>query len=192
MFSRFGLLADWIIDHRWITFFLLVMFTAVMAVGHVDPYLLLPEPTASEAPAEDEASEDSEASETIQPLPNVQPVRVARADVIVVAKSDNFFTPAGTQAIRAAVDALESLDHVDNILWMDRAPMLNIFGLPEPILPRSKNASAARFAAARQRALEHPLVGGQLLSSDAKALLLMLQIDFLFVEDDEDCMGVLR
>ena len=46
MFNRFGLLADWIIDHRWFTLSLLV-WTAVMAVGHYDPYLLLPEPAAA-------------------------------------------------------------------------------------------------------------------------------------------------
>ncbi len=80
---------------------------------------------------------------------------------------------------------------VTSVLWMDRAPMMNIFGLPEPILPRG-NASELRFQQARQRALEHPLVAGQLLSRDAKTLLLMVELDWLFVTDDSDCTDKLR
>ena len=48
-----------------------------------------------------------------KPIPNVSPVQVAAGDVIVVARSDDFFTPDGAEAIRAVVDALESLDQVD-------------------------------------------------------------------------------
>ncbi len=192
MFNRFGLLADWIIDHRLVTFALLVALTVVMAIGHIDPYLILPEPTDRDAAtASSRQATDSAADDQQHPPANVQPVRVAYGDVIVVATSKHFFTPAGSDAIRAAVDALESLDHVDRILWMDRAPMLNIFGLPEPILPR-KNASPARFEAAKKRALDHPLIGGQLLSPDGGTMLLMVDIDFLYVTKDLDCTDVLR
>ncbi len=186
MFNRFGHLADWIVDHRWTMFLAIIAMTVVMAIGHVDPHLLLPDPGAdvARAPAADESKSTGTAD---QPPPNVKPVRVARGDVIVVARSDHFFTPSGADAIRAAVESLESLDYVDSILWMDRAPMLNIFGLPEPILPK-RNASPARFEAAKKRALEHPLVGGQLLSPDAKTILLLLQIDFLYVTSDADIL----
>jgi predicted RND superfamily exporter protein len=194
LFNRFGLLADWIVDHRWVTFIAIVAFTVVMAIGHVDPYLLLPDPGADVAqqPVAGEAeSSDSEDAPPQNPPPNVKPVRVARGDVIVVARSDDFFKPDGADAIRAAVEALESLPYVESLLWMDRAPMLNIFGLPEPILPK-RNASPARFEAAKKRALEHPLVGGQLLSPDGNTVLLLLQIDFLFVTSDADIMEGLR
>ena len=191
MFNRFGSLADWIIDHRWFTFCLLVAWTAVMAVGHYDPYLLLPEPIPQQVAEEDNADDAAFDQGPSKPIPNVSPVQVAAGDVIVVARSNDFFTPDGAEAIRKVVDALESLDQVDRILWMDRAPMLNIFGLPEPILP-GKNASPARFEAAKQRALEHPLVSGQLLSPDAKTMLLMVQIDWLYVTQDSDCTDLLR
>ncbi len=161
-----------------------------MAVGHYDPYLLLPEPLPqpmTEKNAEDSAFDQGPSG----PIPNVSPVQVAAGDVIVVARSDDFFTPKGAEAIREVVDALESLDQVDHILWMDRAPMVNIFGLPEPILP-GINASPARFESARQRALDHPLISGQLLSPDAKTLLLMVQIDWLYVTQDSDCTDLLR
>ncbi|NND97150.1 MAG: MMPL family transporter, partial [Pirellulaceae bacterium] len=126
-----------------------------------------------------------------RPPANVDPIQVDTGSVIVVADSDDFFTPEGAEAIRDAVAAIEALPQVDSLLWMDRAPMMNIFGLAEPILPR-KNASKNRFDAAKKRALEHPLVVGQLLSPDAKTMLLMVNIDWMYIHDDADCTDALR
>ncbi len=190
MFNRFGLLADWIIDHRWLTFCLIVAMTGFTFVGHYDPYLILPEPQF-QSPAPVAATDQTDEAERRSPPANVTPFRVANADVIVVAESEDFFTSEGAEAIRDAVSALESLDQVRRVLWMDRAPMMNIFGLPEPILP-GRHASAARFQQAKQRALEHPLVAGQLMSRDAKTLLLMVEIDWLYVTADSDCTDLLR
>lgn len=162
-----------------------------MAIGHYDPNLILPESPPEQPVSAAESGDTGFDQPPSVPVPQVSPVRVTSGDVIVVARSDGFFTDQGAEAIRAAVTALESLDQVDSVLWMDRAPMLNIFGLPEPILPR-KNASPSRFESARLRALAHPLVGGQLLSSDAKTMLLMVRIDWLFVTDDSDCTDRLR
>ncbi|TWU60745.1 putative membrane protein YdgH [Rubripirellula tenax] len=159
-----------------------------MAIGHYDPRLILPEPKFE--------PDRRQAQSKSAPLPasvgsNVNPVRVASGDVIVVAHSDHFFTPDGAEGIRDAVAALESLDHVESVFWMDDAPPLNIFGLPEPILP-GRNASATRFVDARERALNHPLVAGQLMSRDTKTLLLMVTIDWLFVTEDADATDRLR
>ncbi|WP_144057367.1 efflux RND transporter permease subunit [Novipirellula maiorica] len=188
---RISWLADWIVTHRLVTFLILTIWTIVMGLGQFDPTILWPETTTT-SPAQLDASDDDEFDESLRAkTPNVSPVQIAAGDVIVVAESDQFFTPEGADAIRDAVAALESLDQVDRVLWMDRAPMLNIFGLPEPILPQ-RNASPARFQAAKERALANPLIGGQLLSSDAKTLLLMVRIDWLFVTDDDDCTDALR
>ncbi len=183
----FSPIANWIIDHRWISAVVLVAWTVLMAIGHYDPRLILPEPT-SEAPAPEFESESPQSASVGS---NVNPVRVASGDVIVVAHSDDFFTTNGADAIRDAVAAIESLDHVDSVFWMDDAPPLNIFGLPEPILP-GRNASATRYADARERAMQHPLVAGQLLSRDGKTLLLMVTIDWLFVTRDDDATDRLR
>ncbi|MEM8669733.1 MAG: MMPL family transporter [Planctomycetota bacterium] len=198
MLSQFGRVADWIIDHQRTTFTLLVVWTSLMAIGHYDPYLLIPDdlPLPSEfiRGEDDEKEADREAAITApssESAPRVSTVRVAYGDVIVVAQSESFFSPDGSDAIRAAVDAIENLDVVNSVLWMDQAPMMNVFGLPEPILP-SRNASPTRFEAAKRRALDHPLVAGQLLSPDAKTMLLMVSIDWLFVIDDKDCTDLLR
>ena len=189
MFSRFGLLADWIVDHRWMTLLLVIAMTVFTFIGHYDPYLILPEPALK--PHQFDQPSAGSNQPVREPPRNVTPVRVASGDVIVVAESEQFFTQDGADAIRDAVSALEDLDLVDQVFWMDRAPMMNIFGLPEPILPRGI-ASQKRFDQARQRALDHPLVAGQLLSRDAKTLLLMVEIDWFFVTQDSDCTDKLR
>ena len=111
--------------------------------------------------------------------------RSGQGDAILVVEADDFFTPAAAAALRDVVERLEALDQVAGVTWLDRAPPLNIFGLAEPILPRG-NASAERFAVARRRALEHPLVVGQMLSPDGRTTLLTLRLDWVFVQDDAD------
>ncbi len=123
--------------------------------------------------------------------PDVTPLRMAGGDVIVVARSSDFFTPSGAAMMRDVVGSLEALSHVDRVFWLDRIPVLNLFGLPQPLLPRD-DASRARFEAARDRASRHPLAAGQVMSPDGETFLLMVDIDWLFVEQDGDCTDRLR
>jgi len=184
----FDVLADWIIGHRWFTLAFLIVITVVAGIGHYDPFLLVSDQVADESR---EGPRQQSRRNQAPSSPDIAPVQVSAGDVIVVAKSDQFFTLEGAEAIRDAVSAIEALPQVNGVFWMDRAPMLNIFGLPEPILPRGP-ASANRFQAAQERALAHPLVGGQLLSPDARTLLLMVQLDWLLVMDDAACTADLR
>jgi len=157
-----------------------------MTVGHYDPYLILNEP-----PPPDLTAEAEQEGAPRGRLPNVSPIRVASGDVIVVAQSDDFFTPDGSRAIRAAVEAIKGLQQVSGVLWMDQAPPLNIFGLREPIFPK-RNITQSRLDAAKERAIKHPMVGGQLLSPDGKTMLLMVSLEWLFVTKDSDCTDLLR
>ena len=191
MFSRFGILADWIIAHRWFTTFVLVVWTALMAIGHYDPSLLFPEPTYSDEATQQTGESDGFQTRQSEPVPDVEPLRVDLGNVIVVARSDGFFSGQGVKAMRAVVDSLESLQQVSSVVWMDRAPPLNIFSLSQPLLPRGE-ASSERLAAARERALANPLIVGQLLSPDTRTVLLMVNLDWLFVQQDSDCTDRLR
>jgi predicted RND superfamily exporter protein len=123
----------------------------------------------------------------------VEPVSLSNSDAVIVVHSaaDEFFSPQGARALRHVVEELESLDYVRNVLWMDQIPTLNIFGLQEPLFPRAES-SERRFALARERALSHPLIGGQLLSDDGRTLLLLVNFDWLFLQSDDDCMSGLR
>ncbi len=123
--------------------------------------------------------------------PDVDPISLTDAHTILVVDSDEFFTTDGIKALRAIVEKLESLDYVKSVFWLDDVPNLNIFGLREPIVPNER-ASEKRLLAAKEKAIAHPLVGGQLLSEDGRTLLLMVKFDWFYVDDDEDCTTGLK
>jgi predicted RND superfamily exporter protein len=125
------------------------------------------------------------------PPPDVEPFEVAGGECIVVATSDNFFTQENLRAIRNAAADLEALPQVSRVLWLDSIPGLNLFGLPEPLLPRS-NASPRQMQQGRRRTLENPLAVGQLISHDGKTLLLHVSIDWFHATTDAACTTDLR
>ena len=180
--------AIWTVDHSWFGLVVVTLMTLASFWGYRDPqgprrWWNLLRGGAVETPGDATAGTATPATRS----PNVTALNVARGDVVLVVESPRIFTPRGAEAMRAVVDALESLDYVKRVLWMDRLPPLNVFGLPEPLLPKS-SASEQRFAAAREKALRHPLVVGQLLSPDGQTAVLLLTLDWMFVREDRDCM----
>lgn len=193
--NLFARMLEQVVNHTWLTALLLIGLTVIAAIGQTKPEMIWKR-TSDEIDQADSPASDPQAPQTPRgkrrSTPNVQPYQVAAADSIIVCQSDSFFTPVGAMAMRNVVDAVEALPYVREVFWLDRTPPLNIFGLPEPVLPRSLNASQQRFDTAKQRALENPLIIGQLLSADAQTMLLMVSIDWLFVTDDQDCMERLK
>ena len=108
------------------------------------------------------------------------------ADCLLVVEVNDLFQPNTVAAVRNVVAAVEQLDYVAKVTWIDSIEVLNVFGLREPLLPR-EGASAERYAAARERILQHPLIRGQLLSADGRTLLMPVVFDWLHVTSDADC-----
>lgn len=178
----------WIVDHPLRAYLFVIAMTAVAALGYFDPHRLTD--LFASPPEVTSPSTSSRPANPVQP-PDVETVSLSRADAVLVVESDDIFTQSGARALREVVDSLEELPYVKNVLWLDRVPPLNIFGLPQPLLP-TVEASPERFAAAREKALAHPLIGGQLLSQDGRTLLMLVNFDWLYVQNDDDCMGRLR
>ncbi|MCA9198999.1 MAG: MMPL family transporter, partial [Planctomycetales bacterium] len=177
----------WMVDRPKLVWGLLGTISIIAIVGYWNPRFLVEAWDANEGRSSSANSANTTQSPT---APDVDPFSLD-ADAVLVVQSDAFFSPAGATALRDIVSELEAADYVRNVLWMDRVPIMNIFGLPEPLFPRSE-ASAERFANAQEKALGNPLVKGQLLSADAKTLLMMVQFDYLFIESDQACVAGLR
>ena len=157
----FYVLTDWIVLYPWVTIVLLVFITAVASVGQFAPekiYQFLHPPEQEQLERERNSSVMRDGTNDEAP-PDVNPFSIAGADAVMVVESDSMFSPRGAKTLRRVVDSLESLDHVRSVVWMDRVPILNIFGLPEPLLPR-ETASQIRFDNAKKKALANPLVLG--------------------------------
>ena len=105
-------------------------------------------------------------------------------DTFLVVEPDDLFNAATVTALREMVSGIEALPQVKSLVWVDQAPVLNVFGLAEPLLPEA-DASPDAFRMARQVVLNHPLVVGQLISSSGEMLLMPITLDWLEVESDE-------
>ena len=191
--QRFGRSTAWIVDRPVWAYLILILISVIATMGYIAPervrslFLPRPAPAAAETPTPSAVGEQP----VKKPRPQVEALDLTRSDAILVIESDDIFTPAGAKALRLMVQTLESLPYVRNVVWMDRVPVLNIFGLREPLFPNSQ-ASPARFAAAREHALANPLVNGQLLSPDGRTLIVLVNFDWLYITSDEDCTINLR
>jgi len=190
-----------VIDHPWLCLLLTLGLSTLAAAGYRDPGFAEGawKGTWWQAKGEGDAPKDranaagGPAAAPRAEISRGRPRRagrgrgsaLGRADAIMVVECPQVFTREGTVALRHVVERLEALDAVAGITWLDRAPPLNIFGLAEPILPRGP-ASPKRFEVARAKALEHPLVVGQLLSPDAQTLLLLITYDWALVQEEAD------
>ncbi|HVW03118.1 MAG TPA: MMPL family transporter, partial [Planctomycetaceae bacterium] len=126
------------------------------------------------------------------PKPVDRPVRervesefqITRSDCLLIVHTPELFTPRVMEAVRQMVRDVKALDTVDSLIWVESVPVMNLFGLPDPLIPPD-GSSAERLALARTRALEHPLVAGQLLSDDGTALQMPIRYDWLFMTQEE-------
>jgi predicted RND superfamily exporter protein len=189
--SSFDHTMVWSVNHRAITATFVAIITVLAVIGYTRPQLVrnlfLSASTGTEQADDGSAGQ----ADDYQPVPDIDPVSLSRSDAVIVVQSPSFFTSEGAKAMRHVVKTLEDQDYIHHILWMDRVPILNIFGLSEPLFPRSE-ASNERFAAARDKAMKHPLVGGHLVSEDGQTMLLLVTFDWDFVRNDEQCTVDLR
>ncbi len=175
-----------LVDHPRLCVSLFVILTGLALGGYFQPnwpQLLWNRLTAVKTQPSEKPSTGPRAQRASD---NVERSSLGGASAYLVIQSKQIFTRDGAMALREIVDALEDLDSVSQVRWLDQAPPLNIFGLPEPILPRG-NASEQRFAAAKAKAVRHPLVVGLMLSSDAETLLMSIDFNWIYVTEDADC-----
>ena len=176
-----------IVDHPWVCLSALILLISLAIGGYCRP--AWPQDLwRGLKPVEiDKEQANQKANERRQtPAMNVERNSLGRAQAFLVVSSKQFFSREGAAAIRDIVDTLEKQDTIASVQWLDQAPPLNIFGLSEPILPRGQ-ASPQRFALAKEKALKHPLVVGLFLSKDANTLLIGINFNWIFVDEDADC-----
>ncbi|OYP36399.1 efflux RND transporter permease subunit [Rhodopirellula sp. MGV] len=181
------------VDYPVLVFLFLLSLTAIATIGRRDPELitdLFARPSEVELPetlplaSADESEQDSSANEN-GGRGGVRggQLQINDNDIALIVQCDNFFSPQGSEAILSMVERLRSLEVVSSLFWMDDTPPINLFALRDAVIPRP-SSSDHQFDRARSRALSHPLIAGQLLSKDGRTLLLLIKLDWLFVEDD--------
>lgn len=171
---------------RWIATSLLGILTIASTLGYLYPRRtrearLTPQPSArqQDTPA-------SRARRRPAPADADDSSSVSGADCYLVFEADELFCSETAGALRAVIEAVEALDYVRPVFWLEEMPGLNVFGMPEPLLPPN-DASPGRFQAAKARALQHPLVRGQLLADNARLMVVPIRFDWRFITSDDEC-----
>ncbi|HEV7279274.1 MAG TPA: MMPL family transporter [Pirellulaceae bacterium] len=183
-------------DRSWVAFAVLALLTGVSTFGLFAPQRWLernrpapehpaaPESAAPEPATPPASSSPPQVTAASAPPPADSRFRLTDYDVVVVAESERFFTPDGSRRLRDVVESLRGLPEVSDVLWMDDVPPINLFSLRDSVFPPA-TASQRLFDRARERALADPLIGGQMLSEDGRATLILIRLDWLFVESDQ-------
>lgn len=187
-------LASLSVRYRSAVILLLLCISGMTVVGYTNPKLvrdMFTAPDEEQAVAPQFRRSDTSKSNNVAAARGVSPISLSGSDAVLVVEGEDFFTPQAVSALRKVADELEDLPQVRSVLWMDRVPILNIFGLSQPLLPR-EGALASRFASAKEKAMSHPLVGGQLLSDDATVQLMLVSFDFYHIHGNEDATALLR
>ncbi|MFM8414592.1 MAG: efflux RND transporter permease subunit [Planctomycetota bacterium] len=95
----------------------------------------------------------------------------------VTARSGDIFAAGTLEALELLADRLAGVEGVEKVRSIFDARREGAAGAVLPIIPRTAEPlDAARRAEARERALVHPLVAGQLLSSDGGSALLLVRL----------------
>ncbi|MEZ6070376.1 MAG: efflux RND transporter permease subunit [Pirellulales bacterium] len=157
--------ALWIIDHRRLVGGLVVAITLVATVGV--SRLEFDDVPRSVFQSEDEGFRDLDALFAEFGNDDNQ--------CLVVVESDELFSPVGIAALRRLTEGIAGIEGVERVRSMLDVVTFTPLGLPQPLLP-PEGAAAASYAAARQAALDHPLLAGQLLSDDGATTLVVASI----------------
>jgi len=183
----------WIAKHPSIAAFLIVLISAGALGGYFDPGWAKRVWTSLVGTSSDEtaAATVELTPQRIVPGGGRRPQLQTNADAIIVVETPDLFSQAGWDAYQAIVADLEKLPFVDSVRNLDSVPSMNLFGLADPIFPRIPS-TPERFQRAKERALAHPFLVGQMISADGQTTLLMVQFDFLMVQSDADCVQGLR
>lgn len=127
--------------------------------------------------------------------PDLRELRLARdqfqfgrIDALLVFDGQDVLSRSSVAAIRNAQREIAKLPQVQGILWLDDLPTLNIFGLPEPVLP-DDDASNQSFTMSREKVLQNPLALGQLVSPDGNTAVLPIEYNWLRMDDDPKSVG---
>ncbi|WP_417384040.1 efflux RND transporter permease subunit [Gimesia sp.] len=189
MFRAFNRCSVWMADHPVMVTLFILLLSGIAMLGYTMPEEV--RDWFKPAPAEQVQQKADKPRKVREAPPDVDPISLTDADTILVIDSENFFTTDRIKALREIVEQIESLDYVSSVFWLEDIPNLNIFGLREPLIPNER-ASQKRLDAAKEKAVAHPLAGGQMLSVDGNTLLLMIKFDWLHVTDDDACTTGLK
>lgn len=156
-------IADFLDRYRLPVAVLLVAFSAFSALG-----LLRETP-----PRSLESRLDPDAYALLEST--AEDFRLTESNLFLVVRADDLFSAASLADLRRIQDALRELPEVEEVLGLDRVPVVQGLSVSFPLLPPD-GASNAQRTRARELASRHPLVADQLLSPEGNLLVVPILV----------------
>ena len=97
-------------------------------------------------------------------------------DCVFVVESASLFTPDSLHALRRLIEGARRVEGIETVVSIADAVIFPSDGVPHSLLPPD-GAPPAAYDAARREGLAHPLIGGQLLSEDARTTLVIARME---------------
>lgn len=110
---------------------------------------------------------------------------IASSDAFLVVECDDLFRAESVRALRAMVRDVDAIPLVATVFWLDEIPNINVFNIADPILP-ADDAAPEAFPQVRDKVLNHPLLRGQLLSSDGRTMIMPVVYNWLYLTDESE------
>ena len=103
----------------------------------------------------------------------------------------DLFEKGTAESYKGLLKAIRKIPTVSRAFSFDQIPAYGIGLLKLPLFPE-KNDSESKRKACRKRALNHPIVAGNLLSSDARTSLVPLSLKLKKKQNISDVLGLIR
>jgi predicted RND superfamily exporter protein len=103
-------------------------------------------------------------------------------DCLIVVESDELFSRGSVAALRKLIDSVKGVDGVKAVRSLADVVVFDS-GRPRSLLP-ADDAPESAFTAARNTALSHPLIRGQVLTEDCQTALVIARLDSRLVGID--------
>lgn len=196
----------WWADHTWVQLLALITISTFAFIGGYDASLVTDlfhtnnsssETSPNRKLIESESQIDkTDQSDQARPPENVRPFAYGGFECVLVAIIDedgqqDLFHQDSLAAMRRVAQGLQQMPQVSSLLWLDNVPDFNLFGLSGTLLP-SSNASKRQMDTSRVKVLDNPMAVGQLISADAKTVVMQLNLDWFFVTSDADATTAIR
>jgi len=157
-------IADTIDSHRRLVFGLIVLLTTLALIG-------ISRLDCSMNPSSDIRGDDADWKVLREFYGEFDPDGQA---CLTLLKTDSIFTPKAITALRQLVSQMRQSDGVARVYSIDDVPVIS-GGLPRRLLPGDPTDPSV-LQQTREVAMAHPLVAGQLLSSDAETTVIIARL----------------
>ena len=124
-------------------------------------------------------------AEVIQELRDEQRLFKANSPLVLVLTCEQFFTSERVAALHNTVGKLRSSELVRSLTWAGDIPEVTLLGHKRELLPNKPELTTEELQTAKSNLLKQPLISENMMSSDGRTLLFLIDVTKSQLQDSE-------